>query len=418
MAPGYSLTGIVSDQIMMLNRYGHEPHLFVGDTFPEKNKFPIPENITLHPTVPRPVLIDYRKKKDLKPDHQKFIDTYSKQLVEELKPFNLVITHDWIFTGWTMPYALVLQEISKQLPNTLFLHWIHSIPTTRFDWWRLADYGLEKNRIVFPNGTDAQRVALQYNCHITNVSVIPHIKDLRTWFDFSDGACDIINKLPSLMTAEVVQVYPASTDRLEAKRADMVIKLFAEIKKQGKSVCLLFANQEARNLDKYTVKWKNLDALYKLGEKLGLIRGVDFEFISGLDYLNGLAKRELRELFLCSNLFVYPTREESFGLVAPEAALSGAKLMVLNADLRMLAEVNCNTGMYAQFGSYTSRIKPEQESFFVETAKEIIEKFDADMAIQSATSMRRRLNYDTIYKYFYLPVIKEVETMLKINHIL
>jgi len=112
---------------------------------------------------------------------------------------------------------------------------------------------------------------------------------------------------------------------------------------------------------------------------------------------------------LCANVFIYPTREESFGLVGPESALSGAKIMVLNKDLAMMKEVNAGIGIFESFGSYTNVLPEPPKSKWMKIADKIIKSADTDLSVKSATSFRQRLNYDYIYKYHYLPVLERIK---------
>lgn len=421
--PGYSLVSIVADQVRMLHEKGHEAHLFVLESFPSKNKYPVPEHAVVHATVPKTVLIDYQSKKELSSEHKNLSAKYAESLTEELLSgdFKLVLTHDWIFTGWNLPYATTLMAVTNRLPEIKFYHWVHSIPTARRDWWELAVYGNSNNHLVYPNGTDAVRVALQFKTDVGHIQVVPHIKDLRTWFDFSDESCAIIRKLPNIMQAEIVQIYPAGTDRLHAKRADVLLKLFGEIKRRGISVFLLFANQEARKNEDGSLKY-DISNYYRLAEKAGLQRGVDFEFASELypdnRFGGGLSKQVLRELFLCSNLFVYPTREESFGFVAPEAVLSGAKILVLNNHLRMMHELHSPLCIYADFGSYTKDADTGNKTLYVNLADAVIKTYKENHVIQETTMVRRRYNYDFLYRHFYAKMIDAAIAESSINHVL
>ncbi|GAG48967.1 unnamed protein product, partial [marine sediment metagenome] len=89
------------------------------------------------------------------------------------------------------------------------------------------------HKIVFPNNTERLRVAEQFQGTIDDIRVVPHIKDLRTWYDFDKETLRFIDDFPGVMNADYVQVYPASTDRLGAKRVDAVAGIFGQLKSRG-----------------------------------------------------------------------------------------------------------------------------------------------------------------------------------------
>lgn len=404
--PSYSLTGIVTDQYRMLKEHGHDVSLFTCTRF---NETTIPPGVEIKKKVPFAHLIDYVSRVDLTEDHQKTIDETCEMLCEELKDTPIVLTHDFLFTGWNMPYGLGVLKSTPFLKDTRWLHWIHSVPTSSKDWWQVAQWQ-PNHKMVFPNNTDKILVAEQYQGKLEHVRCVHHIKDLRTWFDFHDDTCRFIQKYPAVMNADVVMVYPASVDRLSAKRVREVIIIMSEIKKRNRSVCLVVAAQWATGRQQK----ENIDNYKRLAQQSGL--DTDREVIFTPDFEPpkfdvGIHKQFLRELMLCTNLFIFPTREESFGLVFPEACLSSAVIPMANKSLRMLSEVAGNNGLYFDFGSYHHEVHHKNASkYYADLATIILGRMQQNESVMIRTYMRQTYNYDNLYFNEYEPLFAESKT--------
>jgi glycosyltransferase involved in cell wall biosynthesis len=405
-SPVYSLTGIVKDQARMLSQYGHEVHLFVNEKYHGES---FSDDIILHKKIPFAHLTDYTSRNDISEDHKAVITRTSAMYLEELKDMNYVFTHDFILTGWFSLYGLAVMKISRIMPQIRWFHWVHSVPSAMRDWWKIKEYG-SNHRIIFPNKTDQIKVAEQFSGTIENVRVIPHIKDLRSWWEFHEDTCEFIKDYPKVMNSKIVQIYPASSDRLSAKNVDTVILIFSWLKKMGQSVCLVIANQ----WDTQHHYKDKIDNCKKLAEKNGLIvnRGDENELIFTSEWKKktqiGIPSRMLRELMLCQNLFVFPTREESFGLVGPEAALSSACLMVLNKSLKMMQEIHGYSGIYFDFGSFDHTFQPKDEFLYLKDVSSIIlGRMLQNESIISSTHHRTQYNWDQLYNNYYGPIMAE-----------
>ena len=216
--------------------------------------------------------------------------------------------------------------------------------------------------------------------------------------------CGIIEEHPEIMAADVVQLLPASADRLWSKRVDVVISVFAALKRLGQSVCLVVANQ-----------WYNprgardsLKSYQNLAQDEGLEWGVEVVFTSelGEEYQAGISRRMIRELFLCSNLFAFPTHHESFGLVVPEACLSGV-LPVLNLSLPQQVELVSGQALWAGFGGW--KLRRDEDFTEADLAEKIVKQMSRDKALRSKTVCRQRYNWDAIYEKYYRPLIEAAE---------
>jgi len=388
----------------MLVRHGHDVDLVVREDFNCKGDIPS----TIKPWIPKADLIDYESKKFLIKEHEEFADELAKRMCAELKDHDIIFTHDWIFTGWNYPMFLGLQKASEMGLKARGLHWIHSLPVNRKDWWNLE--GLRPlHKIVFPAQCYKQLVAESYRCTWEDIKRIPHIRDMRTFMGFREDTCELIDAFPGIMQADIVQIYPASADRMTAKRVRELILIFKEFKKMGLSVCLVVANQWAtqRNqkeeIDEYV--------------QLGLNNGLDLKelvFTSEFQrprYECGLPQEMLRELYQCSNLFIFPTREESWGLVLPEAVLAGGVLPVINHHLDVLPEVTGNRGLRFGFGSWQVDLNYEplggEGAYFEAVAGAVLQRMTEEESVATKTVIRMNYNMDNLYNKTYGPILQE-----------
>lgn len=415
--PGYSLTSIVQDQCKMLQSHGHNVSLFVNSQFNQPDKtsqFTLKTTkelfnpVKLKAIIPFSHLSDYSSIQDLSDTHKDIIKLTTKRLVEELKDTPYVFTHDFIFTGWFLPYGVACIEASKQLPNTKFFHWVHSIPSLNRDWWDLPQWG-KNHQIVFPNKTDSVRVAEQFKTFPNRVSCIPHIKDLRTWYDFGKDSVDFIADYPQIMQADIIQVYPASTDRLITKRVAELIYIFSAMKKQGSSVCLIIANQWATGRQRK----EDLEVYYKEAELAGLIKNKEFIFTSEWkeEFATGIPKRFLRDLMMCANLLIFPTREESFGLVGVEAALCG-QMVITNRSLSMMKEVHGGWPRDFEFGSFHCGLNvADIKQYCYQVAILIRSYLLKNDIIMHKDFIRKTNNWDNLYRNYYIPEMRAGESV-------
>jgi len=417
--PGYSLTGIVLDQCEMLLKYGHNVHLLVNENFRADHvdqihrrllsvgEEVVMERFSLRKIVPFAHLTDYISAINWSTDHKYTSVRVCDALVPYFKEnhIDVAFTHDWIFTGWNLPYAGGIRFTSSVLPNMAWLHWVHSVPSVMRDWWELKAYG-PAHRIVFPNASDRRRVAEQFRTSEQNVAVIPHIKDPRTWYKMSDETKELIDAYPAILSAEMVQFYPASCDRLAAKGVQYLIKIFGAWKAHGISVFLAIANQWATGRQRK----EDISKYIKMARDVGLTEE-EFCFTSEFDkkYETGIPSNMLMELMHLQSVFIFPTREESFGLVGPEAALSGC-LMVLNGSLTMMREVFGNMGMYFDFGSFHSGFEPVQgmDKYLEAVAMVIFNKYKLDPSICTKVICRQQYNMDYLYRSSYVPAMNDI----------
>jgi glycosyltransferase involved in cell wall biosynthesis len=406
-AAGYSLMNLVRSQLRQLYRAGYETHFVTGTNFGDEAIKEYKE-ATVHQILPVGHLTDYRTDQ-LEDQHVDLVSDSAQALIKFIDDtgVNLMLTHDIVFLGWHWPYALAVQEASRERPDVKWLHWIHSVPTGFNPIWDINRYG-PNHKLVFPNQTDALRVGEQFRGKIEHVVPIHHVKDIREFAQFSEASCRFIDEY-DLMSADVIQIYPASVDRLHAKGVDYLIRVFGAMKTFfHKNVRLVICNQWC-NVDKHR---ETVEKTIQTGKKYGLKPDKDLIFSSRFEvdrdpnWEVGLPEKMVAELMMLGNLFMFPTREESFGLVLPEASLMGGALIVSNASLDMMREITGGNSLAWDFGSfYRDYHNDDQDAYFKGIAQIILGKMQSESAIRHKTFMRQKYNLDYIFKHELEPAM-------------
>ncbi len=254
------------------------------------------------------------------------------------------------------------------------------------------------------NNYDVIRLAEMYNGVIDDVRVVHNPLDPRSFYKFHPLTHKLIDKY-RLLEADVIDVYPVSSTRFDGKQVSKVIQILAQIKKQGKSVRFVCPNAHA-NAER---EKKAIEGLIHYGIEKGLTR--EEMIFTSLEepptYELGVPHEVVRDLFLLSNLFIFPTLSENCPLILLEAALSKC-LLVLNDDFPPLKDFFGEHALYFKFSSLTYKTEYEnEERYFSDVAKIIIGELNKNRPLNAFTKLKQKFNYDTIFKQQLEPLFFE-----------
>lgn len=396
----YSVAGVIRAQAAVLAAHRHKVTIMVNEDFTG----PGIQGASLLKILPSTDLIDYRSKLNISQAHEEFATEVAVILSSRIYQYDMIITHDLIFTGWNLPYALAIMSASAENDETTprWYHWIHSFPYVIKDWWDM-NYYEGSHTVVYPNSISLKYISDVFNT--SDILSIPHIVDPRIINRFSDQAKDIVDLVPSLLTADVVQIYPAATDRFESKGIRELTNLFSLIKRSGRSVCLVIANQFSGRRESRLVD--PVHYYENVARRCGLEPYVDYVFTSELfsgKYVEGLPQKILFELMTLSNLFVIPSKSESFGLGLLEAITSGTVVCVANEHLNLPIH---------QYTSFDFKAPNETDQFIdikklSELVDWIINEMEINQVIKAKTLARQQFNPISIYQQYYKPIISSL----------
>jgi hypothetical protein len=384
----YSLTSVVRSQLRMVKSAGHHPVLIGLEDFRWENP---PDYVELRPIIPAFKKIDYKSLSELTEEHQRYIPRCVEALQSNFQDLDAILAHDMIFLGWNMPMGIAIQQIAANTPP--WLHWIHSVPGGgKRDFWRIPP----NSRLIYPNHTDRVRCAEHFSTWQENVVIIPHCVDMRDIFFTTQLAEKLVTDY-DVLGADFVQVYPIPTDRGDAKGIPQVIKMFGHLKRAGHSVRLVVPNAWCN-----VPQWRDrVDGYYKQADEHGLTdREVIFISKAYPEHELGVPMEVVKDLALCGNIFICPTKSETFGLSIAEAALAGS-LLVLNDDLPPMPEL-CGgraNAIWAKFSSNFFTTKHgDEDAYYRDICKIIAHVTNASPSFRSKSFYRKMYRREAVWQ--------------------
>lgn len=362
----YGLVPVVLNQIKQLVKQGWEVGFFTQAGFETHlDAADVPEGCELMPWVPFMHLYDYgagTKEQKRRVDGEgelvkgKPVTNFKKQvkLIEEalepwLMEYPVVITHDIIFQTWFLPHNQAIRNIAQRHPEIRWLHWMHSGPSMRpaevKGIHRLRHTRMPNSLLISPNDTMRQGFADMYDVPLNSVRTVYHIFDPVKFFDmhpFSEELTDRYNlrDCDGLVVWATRVDHPRPKGMYEAIRLVGMMNRFADIK-------FLFLNSWSN-----TQRAKdNIQLLKQEADKWGLPE-TNLIFSSEVDikYENGVPHQVVKDMMMIGDIFILPSKSETFSLAMAEAAAC-KNMLILNEDLGVLVELAGDRADYIPTGS-------------------------------------------------------------------
>lgn len=345
----YSLTRIATEQIKMLVQNGYEPTVIVGDTFVPVKAFALPEvklakipNVACHNEV----------KKDETFDED--VTNIEKALEEILKDIDVVISHDIIYQPACLKHNFAARRVAEKNPKIRWLHWIHSAtspmtlealrPIFQDEYMNLVSKPFPNSRYVFFNHYSIPRIARDFGVPEEVVRVVHHPSDISQVLALTPDVTKFMRD-NAILDADAVCVYPCRLDR--GKNVEVAIKTMAMVKDYKKKVKMIVVDFHSTGGDKITYR----DDLKNIAVDYGYSQD---ELIFTSEYKKEweveVPYEDTQAIMRLANVFIMPSRSESYSLVAQEAGINRC-VMVFNQDFPPFRDI---FGPYGIFKKYSS----------------------------------------------------------------
>ena len=349
----YSLCIVAAEQIRMLVANGYEPVVIVKEGFRAEDVFAFKE-VTLRyiPVVPSSNYIGEAVDETFKEDVKKLKDA----VIKNLQDVDIVFTHDLIYQPESLKLNFACRqaiEEDEHIKKIKWLHWIHSATSPQTlgkelqqndAYFDIVSKRFPNSFVVFPNAYSIPRVARNFGVEEDQVKVVHHSTNLPGYCQW-DGLMTKLVMDKNMLTADAIAVYPIRLDR--GKQVEIVIKIMAQLKKLNYTVRVIIVDFHSTGGDKVTYR----EELKKIGIDWGL-NDFDLTFTSEFheSWRTSVPRKVVHDLFELSNVFIMPSKSETYSLITQEAALCG-NILMLNHDFAPFRDIYGKDAIYKQFSS-------------------------------------------------------------------
>jgi glycosyltransferase involved in cell wall biosynthesis len=406
----YSPIIVCGQQIEQFKRNGYEPVLITSEGWdvPEGTIFSGVETHRLSNVVIDGTTVDEVFEQD--------VERLASELGGILTDNAVVFTHDLIFLPDYVKLNVACRQIAEDRPSIRWIHLVHSATSPGQLIQERAMFG-EKYKellsskfphsvIIYPNAYDIPRVATNFSYEENEVIEVPHATNA------TEGMSRIVQSLydeKKLYEPEVLVVYPIRLDR--GKYAEAQIYLMAGCKANGMTSHVVYSDFQSTGDDKVVYR----EDLKRLAESLDVADRVTF--LSEFDQSAQLEvpHQVVLELFTLSNVFLLPSKSETYSLIAQEAMMRG-NLCLLNHDFAPFRQIYGKNALYKQFDGANISMSG-QDGEIKTTHSDIIEYYRGlasnisyylqnDKVIRAKSWVRTHRNPDYVFSTYMQPIIE------------
>lgn len=402
----YSLNRVVQDQIKMLLYGGYSPVVFVAKGFAPTEAYAL-EGVKLFELPDVPTSNEGILPEGWELERDKMVEA----LREGLKDIDVVITHDLISQAAHLIHNLAARIVADEIPRVRWLHWIHSVFSSNMasnvlEASKIGRQRFPRSFIVFPNNYDIPRIAINFNVEEPDVKWCPHPTDIEAFFGMHPVSRAFIQK-NDILSADVIMTYPCRLDR--GKQPHLLVELTGAIKRIGKSVKCIIMDFHSTGGDKVTYREEMKEQARNLGieEKLLFFSEFDKQFEYEAPH------EVVKDLMSISNVFMMPSRSETYSLVTQEAILCG-NFAILNHDFTPFRSIFGNLPKYFQFSAniamsgYDGNTETKYSNvgeYFDGIARYINYMITFNNPLALKTQIRRDRNLYSVFKNYLEPLL-------------
>lgn len=397
---------VVKEQIKQLTRGGYSPVLIACEGWDCDDETYAKVETRLVPNL------NSHSADDRIENIQESVDLLYQHLRDVLPEECVVLTHDLIFLPDYTIMNLAARRLAAERPKMRWLHTVHSATGPGTLAQERAMFGetyantlaekFPNSLLIYPNSHDIPRVARNFGVEEYEVIEVPHSTDP------TEGLHPLVQRLydeKKLGEAEVLIIAPMRLDR--GKAPQMIVRVVAACE----SAHVVFCDFQSTGGDKVTLR----EECKELAKTLHCSQRVTF-----LSEFDDMAHMEvphevILDLFTLSNIFVLPSRSETYSLVAQEAMLKG-NLCILNYDFPAFRQIYGKKALYRQFDG--AEVGLDGFDGKVDTTHSDIDAYfrerfaiplkawiENDKVLSAKTWVRTKRNPDYIFREYLEPLL-------------
>lgn len=400
---------VVREQIKMLTRAGYHPILIACEGWETDDEtFLNVETRYMYPAAQH----DHNSKVE---ETEELVELVKQQLSDILPDGAITLTHDLIFLPDYTIYNLAARSLAVERPSLHWIHWVHSATNPEIVSKERNMYGeayaqalmspFPNSLIAYPNSYDIPRVARNFDFEEDQVIEVPHSTDP------TEGLHPLVKRFydeKKIGEVEIFMVYPLRLDR--GKYAEADIHLAAAFRRGGIKAHVLYCDFQSTGDDKVVYR-EDLKALAKeldVDDRVTFLS--EFDDMAAMEVTHDI----IMDFFTLSNIFLMPSKSETYSLVTQEAMLRG-NLVVMNHDFAPFRQIFGDCALYKQFdganinvSGYNGEINTVHESItnhYNDMARALKYHLDHDRVVHAKTWVRVKRNPDYVFSEYIEPLI-------------